>query len=443
MAPARSKTRAGMKAATGKAAPEVLAVTTSTTQKVSLPKESSNPPKQFILPANVCQDARILSILNPQSASPSRYLYCSQNGFFEFIRVGAPKTTPRSILLSPAAPGSSISNDNDPDVSKGYITKSADLFVATPIDPLFLILPALSPTTSKITSEPQKQLFLTLDDHLDNVSERSTHLTPLLAEHKSLSSLFELRIESVCDMVDAGDESMYRLSQSKLFGVLLGKAQKLVSVGLPASMEESLIRKALEAPMLGLKRDESSLDIAEDEESQSTTPSTILDSQSSTATLISEASTSMTSVDGAADSDPVKISDPPISAPEGVVALLRLRTAFSFIVSSYLPPHLASNMQSLLSSSDCSPDFTPLDKHLTHIASLRQQAMVLRETTSFNRKRGFEDDEEAEARAEKKRKKEEEEKKAKANMSRGVRDLAKVNVKGMKKMSDFFTKKKS
>jgi len=52
------------------------------------------------------------------------------------------------------------------------------------------------------------------------------------------------------------------------------------------------------------------------------------------------------------------------------------------------------------------------------------------------------DDEEAtDVRAEKKRKQEEEDRKKKMGESRGVRDLKKVNVTGMKKMSDFFTKK--
>jgi len=50
------------------------------------------------------------------------------------------------------------------------------------------------------------------------------------------------------------------------------------------------------------------------------------------------------------------------------------------------------------------------------------------------------DDEAAETRAEKKRRKEEEEKRKKAGESRGLRDLKKVNVTGMKKMSDFFGK---
>lgn len=52
----------------------------------------------------------------------------------------------------------------------------------------------------------------------------------------------------------------------------------------------------------------------------------------------------------------------------------------------------------------------------------------------------YEEDDAAETRAEKKRRKEEEEEKKKAGESRGIRDLKKVDTKGMKKMSDFFGK---
>ena len=52
----------------------------------------------------------------------------------------------------------------------------------------------------------------------------------------------------------------------------------------------------------------------------------------------------------------------------------------------------------------------------------------------------MEDDEAVEARAEKKRKREEEEKRKKSE-SRALKDLKKVNTKGMKKLSSFFTKK--
>ncbi|KAJ4160514.1 hypothetical protein NW754_003633 [Fusarium falciforme] len=56
----------------------------------------------------------------------------------------------------------------------------------------------------------------------------------------------------------------------------------------------------------------------------------------------------------------------------------------------------------------------------------------------YSRKRDR-DEEEDEARV--KKRKAEEEKKKKSMESRGVRELKKVNTKGMKKMSDFFKKK--
>ena len=84
-------------------------------------------------------------------------------------------------------------------------------------------------------------------------------------------------------------------------------------------------------------------------------------------------------------------------------------------------------------------DFTPLEEHLKHIASLRAEALASRSLSDFSRKRStMEDEDAAETKAEKKRKLEEEEKRKKAGESRGVRDLKKVNVTGMKKMSDFF-----
>ncbi|KAL8964250.1 MAG: hypothetical protein Q9183_004588, partial [Haloplaca sp. 2 TL-2023] len=84
----------------------------------------------------------------------------------------------------------------------------------------------------------------------------------------------------------------------------------------------------------------------------------------------------------------------------------------------------------------------PLDDHLARIATLRAEVLATRSLSDFSRKRNMgDDDEAAEDRAEKRRKKEEEEKRAKVGLSKGIRDLQKVDVKGMKKMSDFFGKK--
>jgi hypothetical protein len=67
-------------------------------------------------------------------------------------------------------------------------------------------------------------------------------------------------------------------------------------------------------------------------------------------------------------------------------------------------------------------------------------ALASRSLGDFSRKRSLVA-EDGETRAEKKRKEDEDEKRKKANQSRGVQALKKVNVSGMKKMSDFFKKK--
>jgi hypothetical protein len=206
--------------------------------------------------------------------------------------------------------------------------------------------------------------------------------------------------------------------------------------------------------MLSIKRDESFLRELRkgEEEADSGTSTPNADSQSSistAATSITEASTAASSFSSEDNPAPnttttkptEAIKPPPISAPEGIPDLLRLRTAFNFILSAYVPPHLHTPLTALLTTSPSLADFSPLDAHLAHLRTLRQEALAARNLNDMSRKRGALDDEEDEIRAEKKRKLEEDEKRKKAGESRAVKNLKKVNVSGMKKMSDFFKKK--
>jgi hypothetical protein len=102
-------------------------------------------------------------------------------------------------------------------------------------------------------------------------------------------------------------------------------------------------------------------------------------------------------------------------------------------------PHLSETLKKLIASQPSTVDFAPLDSHLAHLAKLRQDALAARSLGDYSRKRAL--DEDNETRAEKKQKLDEEEKRKKAGESRGVKALKKVNVTGMKKMSDFFKKK--
>jgi hypothetical protein len=404
--------------------------------KVQLAPESTNPPHLFILPKDLCSEARIVSIENPRDGKEDRYLVCPESGFYEFTNVAVPKTAARSWLLNSIAHKGDGQNEDNP---KGFVTKTANLFIATPIDPIFFVLPALAPEPRPNAPEHAKKLFLAGDEYIDKVATNCPNLSSLL-RIESLRGRLKNRLISACDTVDAGGEVMYRLKEEKLLQELLMKARKMVENGLTPSMEGKFIRKGMESPMLSIKRDLSSLseDLYEEDprrEDGATTP----DTQKTSSTLFSEASTTATSFSG--ETAPPKTT-PPVIAPEGVADLLRLRTAFFFICSAYLAPHLTQALKNLLSSPSSPVDFGPLEDHLAHLTKLRHDALAARSLGDYSRKRTMNgDDEGLESRAEKKRKKDEEEKKKKAGESRGVRDLKRVNVSGMKKMSDFFKKK--
>jgi hypothetical protein len=407
----------------------------------TLPPSDTNPPKLFVLPKDTTNDARIVTLDNPANGAPSRYYFCPEKGFYEFTRITASAKDYKSWLIV----GETSLDENAEEkevavgqggvkIESGYITKTADLFIATPIDLLFLILPALLPKSAKET----KQHFLALDDHLDTLASLSRHWKVLLAQYCTLRAMLQKRMAVVCDSVEAGDETMYRISEDKLLSILLKKAERMCRHGLPPSMEERFIKRALEVPIMSIKREESSLSVMSEstvagtEDSQASITAALMDSQSSTETV----STVATSVSITEEVS----AKPSINAPPEIPQLLRLRTAMTYLTSTYLPKTLHSSIQEALKSSK-SPDFTPLTTHLAHLTSLRTQAAALRSISdNVSRKRNYEeDDEKAAEREEKKRKKEEEERKKKTE-SRAVKQLKKVDISGMKKLSSFFTK---
>ncbi len=419
------------------------------------------PLKLLILPKGTSPNARICTLAHPRTGSPSRYYSCPNKGIFEFTRIAAPKSTCRSWLLARQnRPGSSTVDlasgiAAKPDectselkgedshtvtelngearrsksVSDGYVVETPELLVATPIDLLFLLLPSLQ----------SKKLFLSVDDILDELCDTSKHFKNISNNERIRGSLEE-RISEVCDMVEAGDEKMYRLNTEKLLNKLLIKAKAMVASGLPTSMEDRFIRKALETPVMGLKREQSSMSDAVGASSDETSvltpvPSEAADSQLSTTTSESAASESSVRTNITIPDD-----DCVSAGSDDINYLLRIRIALSYMMSSYIPASLGTTLNHQLSLK--SPiDFTTLTEHLARITEVRTELLASRSLSDFSRKRSMnEDDEAAETRTEKKRKKEDEEKKKKAGESRGLRDLKKVDISGMKKMSDFFGK---
>lgn len=342
----------------------------------------------------------------------------------------SPEKSPRSWLID----GTSS--------TPAQTTKDSELYVATPIDPLFLVLPALA---AKISDK--KRMFLSSDDHFDAVSEqdshsgkRKNHLLEVL-KWPSTRQLLEKRMAAVCDTVEAGDETMFRLNETKLVEELLKKAKRMSETeeGLPRSMEEKFVTKALEAPIVGVRSTatvasltRSSTSVTVESQEGGEGDEMEVTKTTTTTTSLSEATTAV-----ATPTAEVVASLTP--TPE-VLSLQRLRVSLSFLTSSYLPPTLSSHLKTSLTNPH-SVDFAPLESYLAQLAKLRQEAVASRSHGDFSRKRIAGDEEDAFERAEKRRKKEEEEKVKKAGVSRGVKELAKVNTRGMMKLTSFFQKK--
>ena len=420
--------------------------------------KAAYPPKVLILPKNASPGACVCTLAHPRTLTPSRYYFDPDKGVYEFTRVAAPNAACRSWLIGhqtrfvsqkddpPSGKAPTTTEKHKPDlaeaddrpISEGYTVKNAEMLIATPIDHLFLLLPSFV-YESSAKSPTSERLFLSADDLLEKLSEKSKHFS-YISDHELIRLSVEQKMRAVCDTVDAGHEEMYRLSDEKLLRRLMQKAKTMVAKGLPASMEEQFIRKALEAPVMAVKHDETS--ISEATMSQNETPtsestlSEAVDSQSSTGS-----SESMASALSIATEMTFPENITPARKASELYHLLRLRTALSYIMSNYVPPAIAKTLNTLISSGRSQVDFRILDEHLTDIAKRRAEALASRSLGDFSRKRSmYEDDHAAETRAEKKRKKEEEDKRTKAGVSRGIKDLKKVDTKGMKKMSDFFGK---
>ncbi len=336
------------------------------------------------------------------------------------------------------SPSTENAKEQDSRIGSGYVTQNADLLIATPIDIVFLILPALQPQNAKDT----RQHFLALDDYLDMLGTSSRHWKVLLAQHGPvLRAMIEKRIRSLCDSVDAGGESMYRPSNDKILSMLMRKAERMVTNGLPKSLEEKFVKSALEVPVMNIRREDSTLsavsnNIAESEEFQEQKQEETPEQEQKQEQKDTSEAPSTTDSQPTSTPTTIAIPQPALTTPPTIPPLLRTDLSLRYLCTSYLPPSLSSTILSL-----ASPTFVPLTTHLSAIAALKAEAMALRSISdNISRKRAFEEDEEkAAAREEKKRKKEEEEKKKKAE-GRAIKQLKKVDTSGMKKMSSFFTK---
>ncbi|KAG6113362.1 hypothetical protein E4U13_003905 [Claviceps humidiphila] len=411
--------------------------------------ESRQGPPQhvFILPKAATPEARAVTLPHPRSGCPSRYLFCPESGIYEFTKFSAPKHAPTSWLIEPGHGSDENNLDGEKEPPRTEVISNGAMYVATRIDPLFLVLPALVDVKIDKKSDEKKRLFLCSDDHFDKLPQQNSHFSDML-RCDAIRTLIESRMEAICDTVDAGDEKMFRLSEKKLLAILIEKARQMGEGGLPPSMEEKFVTKALEAPVL-LSRNvamppqpqskaEDTADAGNSTPGTGASTSLTTPVTESDSSLESHASTAPTSfVD---EADGVDIASAALQASPDVIALQRLRVAFDFLCSRYIPSAAADLLRIQLAQvEESSVDFAPLTKYMASLAERRAEAVAASSVADYSSKRPR-DEEQGELRQEKKRKLEEE-KKRKANQSRGVRDLKKVNTSGMMKLSHFFKAK--
>lgn len=402
---------------------------TSSGTRFSLPRSTGKPPSLLVLPKRATPEAKIVTLPHPRHTKPSRYLVCPKTGFYEFTNISSSENTPRSWLIDSASSTSTNAtstngNGVENDSATAQIVSKPNLFIATPIDPLFLILPALAKSSIGEPSEDKKRLFLSIDDYFDQLPSESSHLLEILGWGDT-RALLEARAAAMCDTVEAGDETMYRLSREKTLATFLHKAKRLVEGdSLPPSLVNAFVTKALQAPVLhqqsasGPPATQATNGDTEKKPEDGNAPDTSDDNENGETVEFKRA----------------------LNPTGDIIFLQQLRVAFDFLCESLVSPEVVKWLREGLSDqSACGVDFVPLDEYMAKLAELRAEVLASRAIGDYSRKR-LRDEEEEEEREQKKRKMEEE-KRRKANESRGVRDLKKVNTSGMKKLSAFFQKK--
>ena len=371
-----------------------------------------------ILPKTVKNGTRIVYLPHPATSASAAFVFCHDTGrIFELTKVSAPKAAARSWLIS-ADQTTSVDNAETPfapsgSLQKGYVIKHADALVATPFDPVFLLL-RLFP----VGKSQERNSFRLGDDYLELFSEQDPAMARLLRSERFSKNVLK-RFECICESQDIGDEKVYKPSNEKLARVLVEKACRMVSsTAWPASMDEGVVKKELDIPSISV-RTVTYVDTTADDQ--------VPNASAAPVTQETPQTTSQLDVDS------------------GVIDVMRMRKALEYLLSAYVPKALRDDIE-MLFKDDKIKSITPLldptllQAHLDKIKAAKAEAMALRSLSdNISRKRGADDEEQADARAEKKRKKEEEDKKAKSE-SRNLKQLKKVDTTGMKKLSSFFTK---
>lgn len=321
--------------------------------------------------------------------------------------------------------------------------EKGDLYIATPLDPIFLLLPALCQSEEGHWGTLHDHVFLSPHD----LAGRYAPLRMILTS--ALESKLEASMRVVCDARGSlmGDgEAYYHLDVGRVAAVLMRKARKMVERGTwPASLEEKYVSERLRVPERGIE-----VDLEGKALERTMTKGTGPADPTAVASPVPLSPESKGKEDDTTADTAVELPPPQSwSHNNDIPSLLRLHTALNYLITSYIPPGLRDRLNPILYHfSNSNPqkftgpppllDLRPLDAHLAHLATLRAQVHALRglsENILSGQKHGRE--EEVDGEEMKKRKREAEKK----TVSLGVKKLMKADTTGMRKLSSFFGKK--
>lgn len=368
--------------------------------------------RAFILPENISPEARVLSLPDPCTGIPSRYLFCPIKGLFEFSRTTARRSAPSSWLIAQDERREASQLDASP-ISNGFVLEDADLLLATPLDPMFFLIPLF---TNRL--EAGGAMFRMEDDYIEMLSDSSATMARML-RNPAFKDLVFGRLEAISHVQDLGDEKVYKPDLRLLAKAITCKVQRMIKENIwPESLEDAFVSKQLELPVSSMTLVNEQLPTPEDSQQSS-----ISGHDNSHSEQNQDAATTLLP-----------------TVPAGVTILMRAKVAVNYLLSCYVPAKLRTALLNQVTDEKLI-DFAPLEEHLQVVQKAKAEVQTLRSMSdNISRKRALVDDDEAAAiRAEKKRKKDEEELKKKSE-SRAIKQLKKVDVSGMQKLSSFFTK---
>ncbi|KAI5837281.1 ribonuclease H2, subunit B [Morchella snyderi] len=361
-------------------------------------------PRVFLLPKNdTATPLTVVTLPHPRTSVPTRFLVHESTGLYEITKIVPAAGAPRSWLLTPD-PDSPDSSDW---LGTGHTIADATLYLATPYDPLFLLLPRLLPRVPAHTGA----LFRPLDDLLDGLSEGEggadedgSHWAAVLRVQRC-REVFAARVRAVSESAGAADA--YRPVEGRAVAVLARKCEVMAGGGgLPASMERGVVARVGGGGGVGVEG------------------------------VVEGVGRLGVGAAAAANAD----ADANLEAgeEENMRRVLRVRTAAEFLGGTYLAAHHYEALMGVLAGRW---DFEGLQRRLGAVEEERRAVAVLRRGDFAVAGGGGGGGGGGKRRKEKEKEEQEERRRRPAVVSRAVKDLGKVNTRGMAKMTSFFKKK--